>query len=160
MGTAPCSRTTPCPPWFTSVKQPTEKGRILLLPAAKAAFKQYQKEIAKWAPQDQRRVDLRTVDTAQGQEADVVIVDIVKASDFIDERHRLCVALSCAIQGEIILMSEQMSQTILTRDGRRSPLYLSRVWTHCQTAKQILHCSSTIRRRVAQPSRTAETTSL
>jgi hypothetical protein len=73
----------------------------------------------------------------------MVILDIVKGSSFIDDKHRLCVALSRAIQGEMILMTHEMSVRINHRYGQAKPQYLSKLYSECFAAAQTLRCRST-----------------
>lgn len=59
-------------------------------------------------------VEARTVDTAQGHEADVCIVDLVRdyCTPHIEDSNRLCVMLTRARQMELIIVSEEMLESI------------------------------------------------
>lgn len=130
-------------PWFTSVSNPLIRGRILLLVTAKASCIQYERETAKWLPHEQHRLDIKTVDTAQGMEAELVILDIVKGSEFVEDKNRLCVALSRAIQGEMIIMDQRASLDIAYRTRRGPPVHLAKLWAECQRTNALYDSRST-----------------
>lgn len=90
-------------PWFTKLDGETP-GSVLIITALKESFSKYQKQFSRWHLDKRRRVNVRTIDTAQGHEADIVVVDIAKLSKFTNDPCRLCVATTRAILGEIILM--------------------------------------------------------
>ena len=82
-------------------------GTIMILTPYKESIYRYQGAVNRlFSKQLRRRVQVRTVDTAQGQEADVVFLDMVNDHQTIHiaNRKRLCVALTRARQAEIILM--------------------------------------------------------
>ncbi len=62
--------------------------------------------IWKLISQQTTRVEVRTIDTAQGHEADVVFVDFVRdtATTFLDDPNRICVAITRARQAEVLVM--------------------------------------------------------
>ena len=88
-------------------------GTIMILAHYKEAVNRYQGAINRlFSKQSKRRVQVRTVDTAQGQEADVVVLDMVndRQTVHIANRKRLCVALTRARQAEIILVHGKVLQ--------------------------------------------------
>ncbi|KAG6358386.1 hypothetical protein INS49_014270 [Diaporthe citri] len=84
-------------------------------------------------------VEARTTDTAQGHEADAVILDFV--SDWItkhlEDPNRLCVALSRARQAEFILMHKDMEDKLEDHDKyAQGPLgYMLR---HCKRSGEFV----------------------
>lgn len=124
--------------WFTRPNLPDSPGSVLLITTAKGALNEYNRKLKLWSPMERERVQVRTVETAQGMEADLVVVDIVKASDYVDEKHRLCVTLSRAVQGEVIIMSYRMKQHAWGEDGHFEPYHLGRLWDHCRANEQVL----------------------
>ncbi|KAK4644188.1 hypothetical protein QC761_302100 [Podospora bellae-mahoneyi] len=87
-----------------------EPGTVLIISPYRAAFQRYKKELRTLPQWAQKRVEARTVDVSQGHEADFVFLDLSKerSTDFLDDPNRLCVALTRARLGEIILMSGDM----------------------------------------------------
>ena len=86
-------------------------GTIMILSPYKESVIHYQRAVNKLLPkQSRRRVQVRTIDTAQGQEADVVFLDLVNdhPTSHVDDPKRLCVALTRARQAEVILMHWSM----------------------------------------------------
>lgn len=122
--------------WFKTVdgKRP---GSILIVASSKEAAYRYLMAMESWGSESRDRVEVRTVETAAGAQGDIVFVDIVKPSDYIDNKHRLCVAMTRAIQGEVILLSKRMSSARLTRWGREPSVYLKKIWTKCLLAGQV-----------------------
>ncbi|KAM7209739.1 P-loop containing nucleoside triphosphate hydrolase protein [Naviculisporaceae sp. PSN 640] len=88
-------------------------GTILLVSPYRTSFQRYRSAVDEQIhdPKKRVRVDVRTLGTAQGAEADVVFIDMVKsrASDFSDDSKRLCVALTRARQAEVIMMNRGMA---------------------------------------------------
>lgn len=90
------------------------QGTILIMAFYKQAFIQYRKAIRELKARNpafkDRIVEARTVDTAQGHEADVVILDSVRQrpTSHLENPNRLCVALTRARQAEFILMHKDM----------------------------------------------------
>ena len=88
-------------------------GTIMILAHYKEAVNRYQGAINRlFSKQSKRRVQVRTVDTAQGQEADVVVLDLVNDHQtvHIANQKRLCVALTRARQAEVILVHGNVLQ--------------------------------------------------
>lgn len=90
----------------------TDRGTILIIAPYKEAYMKYKKSI-KNLPQTfqarlgvESRLEARTIDTCQGGEADVIFLNLVRATptSFTDDPNRLCVALTRARQAEVILM--------------------------------------------------------
>lgn len=59
------------------------------------------------------RLEVRSVDTVQGHEADFVFFDLVreKPTEFLDDDKRLAVATTRARQGEVYVMHPMVSLT-------------------------------------------------
>lgn len=101
---------------------------ILIVSPYKAAVQEYEDAIETQFPViGPTRVMARTTNTAQGIEADIVIVDLVRATSFCSDPRRLCVALTRARQAEIIL---------LNRDSSRGFFYLRQIWDEAEEAGQ------------------------
>ncbi|KAK0656651.1 P-loop containing nucleoside triphosphate hydrolase protein [Cercophora newfieldiana] len=101
-------------------------GSIMILSPYKEAVARYRAAVNKipLGKKVQSRVRILTVDTAQGQEADVVFLDMVKnrASAHVENPKRLCVALTRARQAEVILMPAGMGSNTQN---------LFRIWNRC-----------------------------
>ncbi|KUI74567.1 Regulator of nonsense transcripts 1 [Cytospora mali] len=101
----------PPDPMFRQVGK-TDRGTILIAAPYKEAYMKHKKAIQNlpkaWAARlgVERRLEVRTIDTVQGGEADFVFLDLVRsaATDFTDDPNRLCVALTRARQAEVVLM--------------------------------------------------------
>ena len=102
----------------------------MIIAPYQAAITQYKMLVGKGLDQSvQPRVDIRTVDTAQGHQADVVFLDMVRTRTpgFMDDAHRLCVAITRARQAEFIVMNPRMLRRMV--DGRlRDTFYLMKMW--------------------------------
>ncbi|KAK4233827.1 P-loop containing nucleoside triphosphate hydrolase protein [Achaetomium macrosporum] len=101
-------------------------GTILIISPYKKAFQEYKNAIKKLPHWAQRRVETRTVDVVQGHEADFVFLDLVKdnSTQFLDNPNRLCVAITRARQGEIIMMHPNMVQSTSFKSSRNlRPIY-------------------------------------
>ena len=116
-------------PAFLQVDRLESPGRIMIVAPYSAATSNY-RSLVRDLPRDARdRVDVRTIDAAQGHQADVVMLDLVrtKGPGFLDDAHRLCVAVTRSRQAEIILMHPGM----MTRrvEGEMAPTqHLGRIW--------------------------------
>ncbi|KNA99016.1 hypothetical protein FOXG_03152 [Fusarium oxysporum f. sp. lycopersici 4287] len=92
-------------------------------------MRQYAYVVKGWPIEWQERTEVLTVDKAQGNQADVVFLDMVRTTKpgFMDEAQRLNVAITRARQAEIVLMHPAM--TFRLRQGKRVPTdYTSKVW--------------------------------
>ncbi|POS70459.1 hypothetical protein DHEL01_v211152 [Diaporthe helianthi] len=92
-----------------------DRGTILIMSPYKRAVIEYGKMISVIKGQrpsglDGCIVEARTVDTAQGFEADVVILDFVSdwVTKHLQDPNRLCVAITRARQAEFIIMHPEM----------------------------------------------------
>jgi hypothetical protein len=93
-----------------------DPARVLILPFYKAqvlAYKRFLDQLfqdKKLSPEDMARVEVRTLDSSQGDARDLVIVDFVRTwgPGFCADTRRICFALSRAIQAEIVLMNRGM----------------------------------------------------
>lgn len=115
---------------FRRVDGTADPGSIMIIAPYQASITQYKGLVSRGLTQSvQSRVDIRTVDTAQGHEADVVFLDMVRTRTpgFMDDAHRLCVAITRARQAEFIVMNPRMLRRMV--DGRlRETKYLYPMW--------------------------------
>ncbi|KAL2017340.1 hypothetical protein VTK56DRAFT_2313 [Thermocarpiscus australiensis] len=90
-----------------------EPGTILIISPYKKAYNEYKNAIKSLPPWAQKRVEARTVDVVQGHEADFVFLDLVKekSTKFLDNPNRLCVAVTRARLGEVIMMHPKMPES-------------------------------------------------
>ncbi|KAK1593619.1 AAA domain-containing protein [Colletotrichum navitas] len=94
----------------------TNPARILIVPLYKAQVNLYRQVLADErskgciSDEDLQRLDVRTLDSSQGEERDLVIVDYVQTDQagFCTDPNRNCLATTRAIQAEIIIMNEGM----------------------------------------------------
>lgn len=101
----------------------------MIIALYQAAIARYKILIAHGLDKSPSRVDIRTVYTAQGHQADVAFLDMVRTRSpgFMDDAHRLCVAIIRARQAEIIMMNPCMLQR--RDDGRlRGTNWLMKMW--------------------------------
>lgn len=115
----------------------SQPGTILIISPYRESFQKYRTEVAKTVvPERAGRVEVRTVGTVQGGEADVVFLDMVKqkASTFSDDKKRLCVAITRARQAEVIMMSEGMTKTInFSTEHSFTPYNLKAIYEGCRS---------------------------
>ncbi|KAK4458386.1 P-loop containing nucleoside triphosphate hydrolase protein [Cladorrhinum samala] len=114
-----------------------ELGTILIISPYKRAYEQYKKEIKKLPRWARERVEARTVDVVQGYEADFVFLDFVKekSTQFLDNPNRLCVAVTRARIGEIILVHPDMPKS---STFRHKNMYLNRMYHWCKLHNQVV----------------------
>ncbi|KAJ4415937.1 hypothetical protein N0V82_007058 [Gnomoniopsis sp. IMI 355080] len=121
----------------------TERGTILVMSPYKRAFIEYAKDIRdlrkSYQGLDGCTVEARTVDTAQGHEADVCILDFVhfKCTPHLEDASRMCVALTRARQAELIIMHEDMIKSVETYPSRY-PM-MAHMVRYCKTNGQFVH---------------------
>ncbi|KAL6917785.1 hypothetical protein ACHAPO_000408 [Fusarium lateritium] len=116
-------------PDFRCVTDAEQPGRIMIQTPYSVAMRQYTCSVKQWPVEWQDRVEVLTVDRAQGNQADVVFLDMVRTTrpGFMDEPQRMNVAITRARQAEVILMHPEM--TFRLRAGMRVPTdYTSKVW--------------------------------
>jgi regulator of nonsense transcripts 1 len=120
------------------LNDPQFKGNILIMSPYKKAFNEYKNEIKKLPQWAQQRVEARTVDVAQGHEADIVFFDLVKekSTKFLDDPNRLCVALTRARVGEVIMVHPNMPHSVTFNKNSRN---LRRIYELCKQAGQVVH---------------------
>lgn len=132
----------------------TEPGSIIVISPYKAQSEAYRKEIRmtlRDLDKKHRRtggigemlhrqvlVDAMTADTCQGHSADLVVFDLVNSelTSHVNDPNRLCVALSRAVQAEIILMETSMLQA----EGPRKeygPTNIDSLYDHCKSQGQV-----------------------
>ncbi|KAJ0116674.1 hypothetical protein J7T55_009824 [Diaporthe amygdali] len=120
-----------------------DRGTILIMSPYKRAVLEYRKMI-----NDQRRtpsglygcvVEARTVDTSQGHEADVVILDFVSdwVTNHLQDPNRLCVALTRARQAEFILLHTDLEDK-LEGLGQFANGPLAEMLEHCKDAGEFV----------------------
>lgn len=133
---------------FQRVDQPDKPGRILIITPYKAALLRYERFIKVLPSEFQARLDIelrfkamevRTVDSAQGHEADFVFVDTVrtKSSGFLNDPKRLCVMLTRARVGEMVLMHEGMTKKPSIGRSLLEAEWTTRVYDHCRRNGQL-----------------------
>ncbi|KAH6631297.1 P-loop containing nucleoside triphosphate hydrolase protein [Chaetomium tenue] len=129
-----------------------QPGTILIMSPYKKAFNEYKKEIKKLPLCAQKRVETRTVDVAQGHEADFVFLDLAKSNStrFLDNPNRLCVALTRARLGEIIMMHPHM---VRSNTFRANSPNLCRIYSLCTQGGQVAHVDPTAPARKPSPAR-------
>lgn len=116
-------------------------GTILIISPYKKAYIEYKNAIKRLPHWAQRRVETRTVDVVQGHEADFVFLDLVKAKStkFLDDPNRLCVAVTRARLGEVIMMDPKMTEsTTFLRNAKNLP----RIYSLCKAAGQVVVVSA------------------
>ncbi|CAM1502141.1 Fc.00g041250.m01.CDS01 [Cosmosporella sp. VM-42] len=125
-------------PLFRSVTDPNSPGNIMIQTPYSAAVREYAAEVKQWSKEWQDRVNVLTVDKAQGNQADVVFLDMVRTAKagFMNEPQRLNVAITRARQAEIILMNGGMTR----RMHRGQPIraeYTSQIWDNAESDSRL-----------------------
>jgi hypothetical protein len=108
---------------------------ILIIPLYVAQVNEYRLRIkklvnaGKWTEDDAKRVEVCTLDGAQGHEREISIVDFTQTSEpgFTTDPRRLLVALTRGIIGEIIILNRGMFSTWDTGKRRTDAYMLHRV---------------------------------
>ncbi|KAL7920037.1 P-loop containing nucleoside triphosphate hydrolase protein [Trichoderma austrokoningii] len=116
-----------------------EPGTIMIQTPYSTAYRQYLGEVKKWPPEWQSRVQVLTVDKAQGNQADVVFLDMVRTScaGFMDDPQRLNVATTRARQAEVIVMHVRMNYR--QAKGCRRTQYTTQLWADAHRHRRLLH---------------------
>ncbi|TQN68651.1 Regulator of nonsense transcripts 1 [Colletotrichum shisoi] len=133
---------------FQRVDQPDKPGRILIITPYKAALLRYERFIKVLPSEFQARLEIelrfkamevRTVDSAQGHEADFVFVDTVrtKSAGFLNDPKRLCVMLTRARLGEMVLMHEGMTKKASIGRSLLDAEWTTKVYDHCRQNGQL-----------------------
>ncbi|KAL7947909.1 AAA domain-containing protein [Trichoderma barbatum] len=114
-------------------------GTIMIQTPYSTAFRQYQGEVKQWPTEWQSRVQVLTVDKAQGNQADVVFLDMVRTTSvgFMDDPQRLNVAITRARQAEIILMHVRMNYR--QAKGCRRTKYATQVWRDAHAHRRLVY---------------------
>ncbi|KAI6373118.1 hypothetical protein MCOR25_003517 [Pyricularia grisea] len=112
-------------PNFVSVDAQSPLGTILIIAPYRQAVTQYKRAAgylcrelaeAQGVPAKTMfsRLEVRSVDTVQGHEADFVFFDLVRENptEFLDDDKRLAVATTRARQGEVYIMHPMMAQRL------------------------------------------------
>ena len=107
-----------------------EKGTIMIASPYSTAVRQYSAEVRNWPTDWQERVEVLTVDKAQGNQADIVFLDMVRTvkAGFMDDPQRLNVAITRARQAEVVLMHYRMTTKYVHGNVRIKAHYLTQVW--------------------------------
>lgn len=125
---------------FRGLRDHNAGGTIMIATPYSTAFKQYSARVKTWPTDWQNRIQVLTVDRAQGNEADVVFLDLVRTTvpGFMDDPKRLNVAITRARQAEVIVMRRAMAYS-QRRSGKlfRSN-YLSRLWDDTASQNRIV----------------------
>ena len=124
---------------FRRVDKPDEPGTIMVIAPYRTAINNYRSLVRDLGESAKGRVDVRTVDTAQGNEADVVILDLVRTRTpgFMDDPHRLNVAITRARQAEIILMHPHMTKRKVGAELENTK-YLLKMWEECDRRGRLI----------------------
>ncbi|KAK1590855.1 nonsense-mediated mRNA decay protein 1 [Colletotrichum navitas] len=134
-------------PNFRRIDQPEKPGRILIITPYRAALVRYKRFVKalQLKVQDRLGVELkmsameaRTVDSAQGHEAEFVFVDTVrtKSAGFLNDPKRLCVMLTRARIGEMVLMHEGTTKIWEGRELVEAE-WTTKVYEHCRRNGQL-----------------------
>ncbi|OAA42753.1 hypothetical protein NOR_04884 [Metarhizium rileyi] len=126
---------------FRGLKHRDMGGTIMIATPYSTAVKQYHAAVKYWPEAWQGRTQVLTVDKAQGNEADVVFLDLVRTTTagFMDDPKRLNVAITRARQAEIIVMRRAMAY--IPGKRLRKSNYLSQVWDDTLSHNRIVTIS-------------------
>ncbi|RFU77370.1 atp-dependent helicase [Trichoderma arundinaceum] len=113
-------------------------GTIMIQTPYSTACRQYQGEVKQWPAEWQDRVQVLTVDKAQGNQADVVFLDMVRTTSagFMDDPQRLNVAITRARQAEVIVMHVRMNYR--QAKGCRRTKYVTQIWGDAQARRRLV----------------------
>lgn len=116
-----------------------EPGTIMIQTPYSTAYRQYLGEVKLWPLEWQCRVQVLTVDKAQGNQADVVFLDMVRTScvGFMDDSQRLNVAITRARQAEVIIMHVRMNYR--QAKGCRRTKFTTQLWGDAHQHRRHLH---------------------
>ncbi|KAL6857951.1 hypothetical protein ACO1O0_005397 [Amphichorda felina] len=125
---------------FQSVTRTGSPGTILIESPYSIAMRQYDAEVKQFPDEWQNRVQVLTVDKAQGNQADVVILDMVRTTKvgFMDDPQRLNVAITRARQAEIIVMHHMMTLRTFRGKAIRTN-YTSQLWDDALTDGRVFN---------------------
>lgn len=114
-------------------------GRVMIQTPYKTAFRQYEAHWKQWSPERQERVQVVTVDKAQGNQADVVFLDMVRTRSvgFMDEPQRLNVAITRARQAEVIVMHRGMTYRYPGRMVKSR--FVSQIWDDAEKGGRLFN---------------------
>ncbi|KAK2018285.1 nonsense-mediated mRNA decay protein 1 [Colletotrichum eremochloae] len=134
-------------PHFRRIDQLEKPGRILIITPYRAALVRYERFLKALPLKFRGRLEVelklsameaRTVDSAQGHEADFVFVDTVrtKSAGFLNDPKRLCVMLTRARIGEMVLMHEGLTKRWGGREFVEAE-WTMKVYEHCRRSGQL-----------------------
>ncbi|KAH0497353.1 hypothetical protein TgHK011_004665 [Trichoderma gracile] len=114
-------------------------GTIMIQTPYSSACREYQSEVKQWPVEWQGRVQVLTVDKAQGNQADVVFLDMVRTTSvgFMDDPQRLNVAITRARQAEVIVMHVRMNYR--QAKGCRRTRYATQLWADAHAHRRLVH---------------------
>ncbi|KAH6607187.1 hypothetical protein Trco_003500 [Trichoderma cornu-damae] len=114
-------------------------GTMMIQTPYSTAFRQYQEEVKQWPAAWQSRVQVLTVDKAQGNQADVVFLDMVRTTSvgFMDDPQRLNVAITRARQAEVIVMHVRMNYR--QAKGFHRTKYATQIWSDAHAHRRLVH---------------------
>ncbi|KAL7928480.1 AAA domain-containing protein [Trichoderma chlorosporum] len=114
-------------------------GTIMIQTPYRTAYRQYEMEVKQWPVEWQSRVLVLTVDKAQGNQADVVFLDMVRTMSvgFMDDPQRLNVAITRARQAEIIVMHVRMNYR-QAKSCRRTK-YTTKIWADAHMHRRLVY---------------------
>ncbi|KAK2608673.1 hypothetical protein QQS21_002784 [Conoideocrella luteorostrata] len=126
---------------FRGLRTESERGTIMILTPYSTAVKQYEVAVKTWPEEWQERVQVLTVDRAQGNESDVVFLDLVRTqtAGFMDDPRRLNVSITRARQAELILMRPAMAYMLHGRERIRRSKFLSKLWEDTMFHKRLVN---------------------
>lgn len=125
-------------PGFRSIENEEKPGSIMIETPYSTAVRHYIAEVKTWVPEWQDRVEVLTVDKAQGNQSDVVFLDMVRTgkAGFMNETERLNVAMTRARQAEVIIMNEGMNWRPC-RGLRIKAEYTSQIWEDAKASGRL-----------------------
>ncbi|KAL6691810.1 P-loop containing nucleoside triphosphate hydrolase protein [Trichoderma pleuroticola] len=114
-------------------------GTIMIQTPYSTAYREYEAEVKHWPAEWKSRVVVVTVDKAQGNQADVVFLDMVRTTSagFMDDPQRLNVAITRARQAEVIVMHVRMNYR--NRRGYEPAQFATQLWVDAQADRRLVH---------------------
>lgn len=128
---------------FCSLENAKRPGTILIESPYSTAVRRYMADVKQWPRELQDRVEVLTVDKAQGNQADVVFFDSVRTTKagFMNDPQRLNVAITRAKQAEVILMDNHMTWRRSQGRSVRAE-YTAKIWDDAARGGRLFTVSS------------------